>query len=149
MDGIKKKPLFSKAHEYFFKGCNEDKNSNLDRSNIQESNSYALSDIIREQMITQIIQLRDLFYETEDIELTKLNKFERKEFYNFLNSFSKCPLCGAKNHKKDLIRYFFDKEQDKMKAKLREIRKNSKKLSKKVKLSSGILCCTCYKKVFD
>jgi len=73
----------------------------------------------------------------------------RKNLNDFLNFFSICPVCGNRNHRNYLVKFFFSKNPNSiiLKKKLLELMEKSKEFGEiyinKIKL--GIPCCDCFK----
>ncbi|MGV9200785.1 MAG: hypothetical protein ACOC4M_18415 [Promethearchaeia archaeon] len=67
-------------------------------------------------------------------EYPKLLKVRR-----FMERFKTCPVCGAENHAFNLIRFYFSKENRKMRENLLKAAKEDDE-----KINVGILCCSCF-----
>jgi GTPase SAR1 family protein len=104
---------------------------------------------IFENIVSRIFE-HIVYYRPENIKLTD----QEKSLYNkFLVAFSKCPICSTKNHLSNLNRIFFSQDSN-----LSEMRRNLINLIQSSeyfdempleKVKMGILCCSCYKKVFS
>ncbi|MFW9901523.1 MAG: hypothetical protein ACFFDY_09550 [Candidatus Thorarchaeota archaeon] len=107
------------------------------------------SNFLRDEMINELNNLKDLIKNNPDLKIEKLTKEERETFYQFINWARICPLCGNSNHFFNLKRLFFDEDKKFLvKEMLRLMTLNSRKLSK-YNLHLGIPCCNCYKQFFE
>ncbi len=102
--------------------------------------------------LTQIFSIRDILEQGRlryDREYNKFSEEEKKNFQEFLELGSICPICKSKNHESFLKRFYFSKNQENIniKNKMLKIMEQTKSLSHK--LSLGIPCCKCYRKVFN
>ncbi|MFX1569403.1 MAG: hypothetical protein ACFFCV_13660 [Promethearchaeota archaeon] len=107
------------------------------------------SNFLRDEMIHELNNLRDLIKNNPDLKIEKLTKEERETFYQFINWARICPICGNSNHFFNLKRLFFDEDK---KFLIKEIIKlmslNNNKL-RKYNLQLGIPCCNCFKQFFE
>lgn len=107
------------------------------------------SNFLRDEMINELNNLRDLIRNNPDLKIEKLSKEERDIFYNFIKWARICPMCGNQNHFFNLKRLFFDEEKKFLvKELLRLMTLNSRKL-KKFNLQLGVPCCNCYKNLIE
>ena len=145
----KRKPLrfFNEAVEYIDKFETQDI--------LLEVNSVPLeirdfnSSFLREEMLNELNNLRDLIRNNPDLKIEKLSKEERDTFYHFIKWARICPLCGNQNHFFNLKRLFFDEDKKLIvKELIRLMTLNNRKLSK-ASLRIGILCCNCYKNFYE
>lgn len=90
------------------------------------------------------IPCESCFTFTHDIE----GKFsDLKEVQRFLIHYSRCPVCGAENHKNYLLSFFYDENQRKLRNYLinhMDLRKH-----KGLELDFGIPCCNCFSTFFN
>jgi len=145
----KRKPLrfFNEAVEYIDKFETQDI--------LLEVNSVPLdirdfnSSFLREEMLNELNNLRDLIRNNPDLKIEKLSKEERDTFYNFIKWARICPLCGNQNHFFNLKRLFFDEDKKLIvKDLIRLMTLNNSKLTK-FNLELGVPCCACYKIFFE
>ncbi len=145
----KRKPLrfFNEAVEYIDKFETQDI--------LLEVNSVPLeirdfnSSFLREEMLNELNNLRDLIRNNPDLKIEKLSKEERDIFYNFIKWARICPLCGNQNHFFNLKRLFFDEDKKLIvKELIRLMTLNNRKL-KKFNLQLGVPCCNCYKNFYE
>lgn len=145
----KRKPLrfFNEAVEYIDKFETQDI--------LLEVNSVPLeirdfnSSFLREEMLNELNNLRDLIRNNPDLKIEKLSKEERDTFYNFIKWARICPLCGNQNHFFNLKRLFFDEDKKLIvKELIRLMTLNNRKL-KKFNLQLGVPCCNCYKNFYE
>lgn len=144
-----KRPLrfFNEAVEYIDNF--ETQELSLDTNNVPLEIRDFNSNFLRDEMINELNNLRELIRNNPDLKIEKLSKEERDTFYKFINFAKICPLCGNANHFFNLKRLFFDEEKKFLvKELLRLMTLNSKKLNK-FNLQLGIPCCNCYKNFFE
>jgi len=145
----KKKPLrfFNEAAEYIDKF--DTLGILIEESRVPFEIRNFNSNFLRDEMINELNNLRDLIRNNPDLKIEKLSKEERDIFYNFIKWARICPICGNQNHFFNLKRLFFDEEKKFLiKELLRLMTLNSRKL-KKFNLQLGIPCCNCYKNTFE
>ncbi len=144
-----KKPLrfFNEAVEYIEKF--DTQGILIEESRVPLEIRNYNSNFLRDEMINELNNLRDLIRNNPDLKIEKLSKEERDIFYSFIKFASVCPVCGNSNHFFNLKRLFFDEEKKFLvKELLRLMTLNSRKL-KKFNLQLGIPCCNCYKNFFE
>jgi hypothetical protein len=82
-----------------------------------------------------------------------LSPKEESVYQKFLSYFSRCPICGNKNHQSNLNQIFFPLNLYRKNFKesllnlMRQSENNEKAYTNKIKV--GIPCCSCHKKVFS
>jgi GTPase SAR1 family protein len=82
-----------------------------------------------------------------------LSPKEESVYQKFLSYFSRCPICGNKNHQSNLNQIFFPLNSYRKNFKesllnlMRQSENNEKAYTNKIKV--GIPCCSCHKKVFS
>ena len=105
----------------------------------------------KKEIFKIIIEKIDPFYKIHDLELYIPE--EDGIFWDFVNFFAKCPICAKKNHGENLKAFFYSREPDivEFRERLLELMEEAKFFDEiyynKIKL--GILCCSCFKKVFN
>ncbi len=114
----------------------------------------SLTEIYESQGIdlTQIFSIQDILEQGRlryVREYNKLSEKEKNDYQEFLELGSICPICKSKNHESFLKRFYFSKNQRNITIKnmLLKIMEQTKGMS--YKLSLGIPCCKCYRKVFN
>ncbi len=145
----KKRPLrfFNEAVEYIEKF--DTQGILIEESRVPLEIRNYNSNFLRDEMINELNNLRDLIRNNPDLKIEKLTKEERDIFYKFISFARICPLCGNENHFFNLKRLFFDEEKKILvKELLRLMTLNSRKL-KNFNLQLGIPCCNCYKNFFE
>ena len=68
-------------------------------------------------------------------------------FNPFLRKFIKCPICGKNNDKDLLEKFYFDKNHYKQELKDKIIDLQTR-VNSWLNVKLGILCCTCYFRIF-
>lgn len=109
---------------------------------------------IRQQLLRELARLRSIMAGEGDPYkkiFETLPKKEQKEFREFYDHFSICPICSAENHKSYLLKFFLSKnpERIKLKESLMRIYRNLEFTNedKYNNLNLGIPCCKCYSKL--
>jgi hypothetical protein len=149
MSGKKKRKalrFFNEAVEYIDK---------FDTKDIEiEENTISLkirdynSNFLRDEMLTELNNLRNLIRNNPDLKIEKLSKKEKEVFYAFIQWAKYCPICGNQNHFFSLKQVYFDDNKKLLiKELIRLMMLNNVKL-KKFNLQLGIPCCNCYNNFF-
>jgi len=139
--------FFHEALEYFEKNSNFD--SELD-SYIHESHNPAKNaNLLRDEMLTELNNLKELIINNPDLKLEALDEEEKQLFFRFVNYYSTCPLCGTANHYSHLKKLYFNEENEEYKQILIDLMSLEKKTLQKLTINIGVLCCTCFKKHFE
>jgi hypothetical protein len=149
MSGNKKRKalrFFNEAVEYIDK---------FDTKDIEiEENTVSLkirdynSNFLRDEMLTELNNLRNLIRNNPDLKIEKLSKKEKEIFHAFIQWAKYCPICGNQNHFFSLKQVFFDDNKKLLiKELIRLMMLNNAKL-KKFNLQLGIPCCNCYNNYF-
>ncbi len=150
MNGKKEnRPLrfFNEAVEYIDKFDTQEIFVRENRVSLENRDSN--SNFLRDEMINELNNLRDLIRNNPDLKIEKLTKPEKQIFWNFLKFYSKCPICGNLNHFFNLKRAYFDEDKKFLvKELLRLMTLNSRKLNN-YNLHLGVPCCNCYKQFFE
>ncbi|MHA1291437.1 MAG: Rab family GTPase [Promethearchaeota archaeon] len=105
------------------------------------------------KIFRHIVENIDPEYPLENFTLFVPEELEKdKKFKNFLEFFSKCPICHRNNHFESLRRFYFSRDpslimlRDKLFNLIEESKYFDDVYYNKIKL--GIPCCTCYKTIF-
>ncbi len=107
------------------------------------------SNFLRDEMINELNNLRDLIRNNPDLKIEKLSKEERDIFNKFIEFYRICPICLNENHFFNLKKIFFNEEKKFLiKELIRLMTLNSRKLTK-FNLQLGVPCCNCYKNFFE
>lgn len=108
----------------------------------------------REEIFKCIVEKIDKDYPLHDFSLMVPKQFDDEDFKIFLNTFDKCPICKKENHFDSLKNFYFNKNDPETiilrenLLKLKESLEHTAKIPLN-KISIGIPCCSCYKKVFN
>ncbi|TFG13256.1 MAG: hypothetical protein EU535_05180 [Promethearchaeota archaeon] len=135
--------FFNEAIEYFNRFDKKDFVFSQDSVNLSPNQ-------LRDQMLNELNNLREIIANHPDLKLKNLNNEERKKYSEFMKFYSVCPLCGEINHYHNLKKFFFDENNQNIKEKLVHLMnfKKNKKL-KSFQLEFGIPCCKCFKEFFE
>lgn len=139
----KRLPLFYKAIEYFDKSDTQkilisEKLNNLENRRINTT-------LLRDEMLNELNNLRNLIDNNPDLKLKVLSKKEKEFFSSFIKFYQICPICYQYNHYRNLKKLYFDEDKRELKEKLIKFMNLRSKKLKKINLSFGIPCCNCYK----
>jgi len=148
MNGKKKDrtfTFFNEAIEYFDKYNTEDILFNENIIESEEINSSSF--LLRDQMLNELNNLREILANNPDLKVESLSNEEKEEFYNFLNYYKICPICGNQNHYFNLKKLFFDESKQELKEELIRLMKLRDKRLSRFNLNLGVPCCNCYKKI--
>jgi GTPase SAR1 family protein len=127
------------------------KNENLERvffTSIYEENDS------KEEIFKYVVQKIDEDYPLNDFTINTTQEIIDEEFKRFLDIFDRCPICKRENHFESLKNFYFNKNNTDI-IKLREslIHLIDKSINTKIlpfnRISFGIPCCSCYKKIFN
>lgn len=150
MNVIKKREalrFFNEAAEYI------DKFETQDLLNEEDTNFLRFisnnSAFLRDEMINELNNLRELLRNNPDLKIKALNKNEREIFYDFIKFYRICPLCGNPNHFFNLKKIYFDEDKKPLIEDLIRLMHLNKKKLKKFKLQFGLPCCNCYKLLLE
>ena len=139
--------FFNDAIEYFDKFNAQDIISDL-----ESYHSEDLADdpnLLREQMLVELNNLKEIIASNPDLKFKALSEDEKDFFYDFINYYSVCPLCGTFLHYYNLKKFYFNDDYISLKeACLKFMKFQSGKL-KNFNLNFGIPCCICFKKNFE
>jgi len=138
----KKTPLkfFNEAVEYIDKFDNQDLVIQENTSPFSPVNNN--STFLRDEMINELNNLREIIRNNPDLKIKALSDNEREIFYNFVKFYRVCPICGNQNHFFNLKQIFFDEEKKIVIEEL--IRLMTFKRGKLKNLQFGVPCCNCY-----
>lgn len=121
--------------------------------NIRNINTRLISnlDLLRDEMIEELNRLKEIItYNIDFSQVKKIRKpFEKDPFYDFVINFLRCPVCGGFNHYYDLKNIYYNDKYEKLREELLKLYKIKNKDFKKLKISFGIPCCSCYQKYFE
>ncbi len=143
----KRLPLFYKAIEYFDKSDTQEiliseKLNNLENRRINTT-------LLRDEMLNELNNLRNLIDNNPDFKLKALSKEEKEYFSSFIKFYQICPICYQYNHYRNLKKLYFDEDKRELKEKLIKFMNLRNKKLNKINLSFGIPCCNCYKKLMS
>ena len=135
--------FFNQALEYFDYPVDEiSKKSEKPRETLIINDS----DILREEMLSELDRLKELIINNPDTKIAALSESEKQIFFKFINKFSICPICGNQNHYFHLKRFYFSEDKQIMKNSLLSLMRLN---YRKFKLNYGVPCCNCFKKFFE
>jgi len=139
--------FFNDAIEYFEKF--DSSQELVDSELIQPSSSNDNPNILRDQMLVELDILKDIITSNPDLKFNNLNEKEKDFFYDFINHYSVCPICGTFNHYYNLKKFYFNDNYASLKdVCIRFMNLKSNKIQN-LNLNFGIPCCNCYKKNFE
>jgi hypothetical protein len=135
---ISETKLFNESMEYFnlFDDINGNKSPNA-----RENNKI---NILREQMLAEINNLKELIFSNPDI--SQLSDEEKELFKKFMKAYSLCPICGAHNHYFSLKKVYFNNDINKLKKFLINNVSSTEKKIESLTVITGIPCCDCFEK---
>ncbi|MFW9936126.1 MAG: hypothetical protein ACFFD5_00605 [Candidatus Thorarchaeota archaeon] len=135
--------LFGEAIEYFdrFNDIGFEVNSDDKTAQINNSN------VLRDQMLHELDHLKEIILNNPDRKYAQLSNKEKRKFQKFIRNYSSCPICGNFNHYSNLRKIFLEDQNQEIIESLMKFIKIKK--VKNVKISFGIPCCECYKKLFN
>ena len=128
--------------------------TNVENDNSQEV-LYGGLRSLRDEMLEELDRLRNIMRGTdieEDEKYKNLSEEEKSVFEQFLAYFSECPICKSENHKRYLLKFYFDTDPNKERLKdsllylMYEVDDLEEFFYNKITL--GIPCCDCFKKFF-
>jgi len=140
----KNKPLrfFNEAVEYIDKFNTQDLVIEESIVNIRTVDHNSI--FLRDEMINELNNLRDIIKNNPDLKIKALSKKEREIFYNFIKFYRICPLCGNPNHFFNLKKMFFEEDKKYVIEDLIRLMTINKGKLKKINLQFGVPCCNCY-----
>jgi hypothetical protein len=141
-----KNVFFKEAFEYFDRYYNEC--CSLDNKIDEKIHEKVATNILRDQMLNELSNLKTIIEYNQDIKIKFLSKEKKELFNHFIKFYQVCPICHQYNHFYNLKRLFFDEDKKEMKNELIKFMELNKKKLRKYKLSFGIPCCNCYKNFF-
>lgn len=145
----KNRPLrfFNEAVEYLDKFNTQDLVIEVNTTNLGRRDHN--STFLREEMINELNNLREIIRNNPDLKIKALSKKERDCFYNFIKFYRFCPLCGNPNHFFNLKKIFFDEDKKFVIEDLIRLMAINKGKLKKINLQFGVPCCNCYKQFLE
>ncbi len=135
--------FFNEAVEYIDKFDNQElKNQEIIRpfASVDDNSIF-----LRDEMINELNNLREIIRNNPDLKIKALNDKEREIFYNFIKFYRVCPICGGTNHFFNLKKIFFDDDKKIVIEELIRLMTLDKKNLKKININLGVPCCNCYK----
>jgi hypothetical protein len=132
--------FFNEALEYF------NDNMLIPRERAETMNHT--SNILREEMLIELSNLKELLLNCPDIKYDALTEGQKQTFHKFISNYSKCPICNSFNHYYNLKNLFFGEDQDLLSDLLKLIKIKSRKF-KYLNINFGIPCCNCFKQYFQ
>ena len=132
--------FFNEALEYF--------NDNMIISQENNETYNRISNILREEMLTELENLKELLLNCPDIKFEALTEEQKELFEEFIKNYSKCPVCQGFNHYYNLRNLFFSENKEFLLELLRLKQGKSNKF-RKLDINFGIPCCNCFKKYFQ
>ena len=117
----------------------------------QEEHAIEFFEKLKAQMQEDISRIRDILLgDSNELEekYKKLPADQKKIYDEFIDFYSKCPVCKGDNHREDLLKFLFDDLDSsvRLKEKLLSLMKSNIDLTKQIEI--GIPCCDCFKKYF-
>ena len=139
--------FFNDAVEYFDKFDKFDAQETLINQETSQFNVDSPNQL-RDQMLNELNNLKDLIANNPDLKFKALSEQQKNFFYDFINFYSICPVCGNYNHYGYLKRFYFDDSSTSLKYKLIKLMELKNKVLRNFNVSFGIPCCNCFKKNF-
>lgn len=145
----KKKALrfFNEAVEYIDKFDNQD--ILIEEATIPLNTSNPNSSFLRDEMLNELNNLRNIIRDNPDLKIEKLSDDEKEIFYDFIKFYRICPLCGNPNHFFNLKMIFFDDNKKLLIEQLIRLMTLKSSKLKKYHLHLGVPCCNCYKNLIE
>lgn len=134
--------FFNEAVEYFNKFEKSDFIFSQNSENLSQNQ-------LRDQMLNELNNLREIIINHPDLKLRNLNKEDRKEYSEFMKYYSICPVCKDPLHWANLKKLYFDEANSEIKKQLLDLMKFKNKKLDKLSLDFGIPCCKCFKNLFQ
>ena len=134
--------VFNDALEYYDKAYDINDETTLEYSELNDTRM-----LLRDQMLVELDNLKDIIGNHPDLKIASLNKEERELLEQFLEYYSICPICHQKNHIYSLKKLYFNEDKKIIKDLIKLIFFNNKKASK-FNLKFGIACCNCFQRYF-
>ena len=136
--------FFNDAVEYF--------NEYEDASGIESSESFPSSEalynnILRDQMLSELENLKEIILNSPDSKINQLSREEREIFNSFLKAYSFCPICGGYNH--DLKKMYFEEDIKELREYLVKNMNSRVKKVGSITVITGIPCCSCFQKYVE
>jgi len=132
--------IFNEAVEYF----NQYEDFGTDEP-IKSTKAFN-SIILRDQMLSELNNLKELILNNPDSKINQLSAEEKEVFNKFIKAYSICPICGGHNHYYNLKQVYFDEEIGDLKEYLIENMNSREKKVGSLTVITGIPCCSCFKK---
>lgn len=142
---IKKEPnkllFFNEALEYL------DDFDDIEPNDYRQ-NTLKRSNVLRDEMLEELNNIKELIINNPDLKLESLNKEEKALFFDFMEYYSTCPICRKTNHYSNLKKFYFNDKIKTIKDLLIRIMNFDNSKQTDFNLSFGIPCCNCYKNYF-
>lgn len=139
--------FFNDAIEYFDKFDSQDIISDIESYRTEDLEKDP--NLLREQMVVELNNLKDIIASNPDLKFKALTEEEKNYFYDFINFYNKCPICGAFNHYYNLKKFYFNENAASLKEECMKFMNLKSNKLQKFNLNFGIPCCNCYKKNFE
>ncbi|MFW9970039.1 MAG: hypothetical protein ACFFDF_07540 [Candidatus Odinarchaeota archaeon] len=138
--------FFNEAVEYIDKFDNKELVINRDKIPLNSLSSNA--SFLRDEMINELNNLREIIRNNPDLKIKALTDKEREVFYNFIDFYRICPICGNQNHFFNLKQIFFDEDKKIIIEKLIRLMTLNREKLQRNNFHLGVPCCNCYKEFF-
>ncbi len=135
--------FFNEAVEYIDKFDNQELKIQENSNPFSPVNNNSI--FLRDEMINELNNLREIIRNNPDLKIKALSDKEREIFYNFVRFYRICPICGNQNHFFNLKKIFFDDDKQIVIGELIRLMTLYKGNVKKIKFQFGVPCCNCYK----
>lgn len=129
--------FFNDALEYY-----ENEFPTTDHQNNTFSNNAV---VLRDQMLFELSNLKEIIINNPDIKYESLTKREKEIFKEFIDFYSRCPICKGFNHFYNLREFYFDDLKHEVRESLIDFMNSEEKLN----VDIGIPCCNCFKNHFE
>lgn len=137
--------FFNEAIEYIDKFETQEFLLNENAIVLDENMSNSI--YLRDEMRNGLTSLCDILKNNPDLKIESLSEEKKEIFYNFINFYRECPICGCFNHFYRLKQLFFDDHTQILKEKLIRLMNIKNKKKRSLKLNPGVPCCNCYNKL--
>lgn len=137
--------FFNDAVEYFDKS---DAQEIFINQRTNQADNLNNPNQLRDQMLNELNSLKDLIANNPDLKFKALSEQQKSFFYDFINFYSVCPVCGAFNHYSHLKRFYFNESNASIKNKLIGLMNLKSKKLQNFNVNFGIPCCNCFKRNF-
>ncbi|MFO8020005.1 MAG: hypothetical protein R6U96_15375 [Promethearchaeia archaeon] len=120
----------------------------MEKSHIYDFFEVSKSQDMREKVFKSLIARLELISNIRKFILVAPTYDERLK--NFLNQFTRCPICNAKNHENYLKRFYFSLQPEirTIKEQFLNALSSEKSSNSELQIGFGIPCCECFSKYF-